>query len=222
MADNVPKVLVFAGSLRKDSYNKKLARLAAEAARAAGAQVTLIDLKEFPLPVYDGDLEAADGLPESARRLRALMIESDGCVIATPEYNKGVPGPLKNALDWASRGERGEGELSPFEGKAAALMSASPGRLGGVRAVDALRLVLSNIGVLVIPETVSVAAAYEAFDENGALKDERRREAVEGVSRALVGLLRALRTGAGPASRSRSARRRRTPRRGSKPALRAR
>src|SRR6185295_2879266 len=98
-----PKILAFAGSMRKDSFNKKLIRVAAEGARSAGAEVTLIDLKDFPLPVYDGDLEAAEGLPAGAKKLKELFLQNQGLLIASPEYNSSIPGTLKNAIDWVSR-----------------------------------------------------------------------------------------------------------------------
>lgn len=187
-----PRLLAFAGSLRKGSYNKRLARVAAEAARRAGAEVTELDLKELALPVYDGDDEEASGLPAGAKRLKRLMIESDGFLISTPEYNSSVPGGLKNAIDWASRSEGDEKELLAFRGKTAAILSASPGALGGMRSLAALRAILSNIGVLVIPQQVALPKAHEAFAEDGSLKDARRQAAVEAEAKALVELLKKL------------------------------
>lgn len=187
-----PKLLAFGGSLRKGSYNKLLARAAADAARRAGAEVTLLDLKELALPVYDGDEEEASGLPAGAKRLKRLMIEADGFLISTPEYNSSVPGGLKNAIDWASRTEGEEKDLLAFRGKAAALFSASPGALGGIRSLAVLRAILSNIGVLVIPQQLALPKAHEAFDEAGGLKDPKRAAAVEAQAKALVELLRKL------------------------------
>ena len=127
------KILAFAGSTRTDSYNKKLVKIAAEGARAEGAEVTLIDLRDFPMPLFDGDLEAASGLPEHAKRLKRLMIGHHGLLISTPEYNSSITGVLKNAIDWASREETDdEPPLVCFRGKTAALVSASPGRIRGV------------------------------------------------------------------------------------------
>ncbi|MCE9518722.1 MAG: NAD(P)H-dependent oxidoreductase, partial [Verrucomicrobia bacterium] len=129
-----PKILAFAGSTRAGSFNKKLIRIAADAARAAGAEVTLIDLRDYPLPLFDGDLEDENGLPENAKKLKALMRESDGFLISSPEYNSSITAVLKNAIDWASRQETDdEPSLVAFRGKAAVLMSASPGALGGLR-----------------------------------------------------------------------------------------
>jgi NAD(P)H-dependent FMN reductase len=114
-----PRILAFAGSLRTDSFNKKLARIGAEGARAAGAEVTLIDLRDFPMPVYDGDLEAA-GMPETVLQLKKLFLEHQGLLIASPEYNGSIPGPLKNAIDWVSRSAPGERPLASFTDKVAA------------------------------------------------------------------------------------------------------
>src|SRR4051812_26635967 len=121
-----PKIVAFAGSLRSGSWNKKLIAFAVDAARQAGADVTLVDLRELALPLFDQDIEDASGLPEGARKLKALLRESDGFLIASPEYNSSITGALKNAIDWASRGETDdEPPLVAFRGKAAALMAAS-------------------------------------------------------------------------------------------------
>ena len=185
-----PKILAFAGSLRKDSYNKKLARIAADGARAAGAEVTLIDLKEFPLPVYDGDLESAEGLPTNAKKLKELFMKHQGLLIASPEYNSSIPGGLKNMIDWVSRAaSKEEPPLACFDKKAAAILSASPGGLGGMRALVPLRAMLENIGVLVIPGQVAVSRADEAFDTNGALKDTKQDAAVKKLAAKLSQIL---------------------------------
>ena len=193
MAAEKPRILVFAGSTRKESLNKKAAAVGAEALRAAGAEVTHIDLADYRMPVYDGDLEDAEGLPESARKLKALMKAHDGFLISTPEYNSSVPGPLKNVLDWASRSEPDEAVLAAYKGKVAALMSASPGALGGLRSLAVLRALLENIGVLIIPEQVALSAAHQAFEENGALKDQRRAAAVKAMAERLVAVCAKLR-----------------------------
>src|SRR5438309_2050046 len=160
-----PKILAFAGSTRTGSFNKKLVPIAIEGARAAGAEVTHIDLRDIPMPLYDGDLEAREGLPPNAKRLKQLMIEHDGFLIAAPEYNSSITGALKNAIDWASRPEPNEQTLVAFSGKVAALMSASPGALGGMRGLITVRSILGNINTLVLPYQVSVPRAHEAFDE---------------------------------------------------------
>ena len=181
------KILAFAGSLRKDSFNKKLVRIAVEGARAAGAEVTLIDLKEFPLPVYDGDDEAATGLPANAKKLKTLFLQHQGFLIASPEYNSSIPGGLKNMIDWVSRAEtKDEAPLACFAKKTAAIMSASPGGLGGMRMLVPLRMMLASLGVLVLPGQIAVSKADSAFDANGALTDTRQNSAVRNLASELV------------------------------------
>ena len=184
-----PKILAFAGSTRTESFNKKLVRHAAAGARAAGAEVTLVDLRDFPMPLYDGDLEASEGLPENARKFKALMAAHQGLLIAAPEYNSSITGVLKNTIDWASRQSPGEKPLASFTGKVAALLSASPGALGGLRGLVHVRAMLGNIGVLVVPEQIAVPKAHEAFDAAGAFKDAKQQAAVENIGRVLAAIL---------------------------------
>ncbi|MEW6416365.1 MAG: NAD(P)H-dependent oxidoreductase [Pseudomonadota bacterium] len=166
----MPKILAFAGSLRRDSWNRKLIQVAAEAARVAGAEVTLIDLADYPLPLMDEDLEARDGLPANAQRLKALFKAHDALLIASPEYNSSLPPLLKNTLDWVSREWQGESGLVPYAGKVAALLAASPGAFGGMRMLPHLRQILNALGVLVLPGQFSLAHADQGFDDaDGAL-----------------------------------------------------
>jgi NAD(P)H-dependent FMN reductase len=189
-----PQILAFAGSTRTDSYNKKRVRLAADAARAAGATVTLIDLRDFPLPLFDEDFETANGLPETAKKLTDLMKVHDGFLIASPEYNSSITAVLKNAIDWASRPEtEDEPPLVAYRGKVAALFSASPGGLGGLRALVHVRAILGNIGVLVFPDQVAISAAYDAF-EDGKLYDARKSKQVADLAAALVSTVRKLKS----------------------------
>ncbi|HYF01183.1 MAG TPA: NAD(P)H-dependent oxidoreductase [Planctomycetota bacterium] len=183
------KILAFAGSTRTESWNKKLIRIAAEGARAEGAEVTLVDLRDFPMPLYDGDLEAQSGIPEHGKRLKKLFLEHGGLLISSPEYNSSVTGVPKNAIDWVSRPEPNEPSLAAFIGKVAGLVSASPGALGGQRALVHLRSILGNIKTLVIPEQVSVPKANEAFNPDGTLKDAKLKANVENVGRALAKLV---------------------------------
>jgi NAD(P)H-dependent FMN reductase len=183
---NPPKILAFAGSTREASFNKKLVQIAAEGARAAGAEVTYIDLRDLPMPLYDGDLETKQGLPENVQQFKQLMIEHRGLLIASPEYNSSITGVLKNAIDWASRSLPGEPMLASFKDKVAALMSASPGALGGLRGLTHVRSILSNIGVLVLPEQQTISKAFEAFDGDGKLKDPKQQEAVEQLGSKLA------------------------------------
>lgn len=187
-----PRILAFAGSLRRDSFNKKLVRIAAAGARAAGAEVTLIDLKDFPLPLFDQDLEASQGMPEPGVRLKQLLISHDGFLIASPEYNSSITAVLKNAIDWTSRAATNEPSLVAFRGKTAALMSASPGALGGLRGLVHLRAILGNIGVLVLPDQIAVSKANEAFEADGRLKDPKLQSGIEGLGRNLATLLKKL------------------------------
>ncbi len=172
------KILAFAGSARKDSFNKKLVKIAAQGAKTAGAEVTYLDFRDLPLPLYDQDLEAAEGLPENARKLKALMKAHQGFLIACPEYNSSITPLLKNAIDWASRPEPGEPPLACFKQKVAVLMSASPGALGGLRGLIHVRSILGNIGVLVLPDQKAISNASQAFDENGNLRDRAQQEAI--------------------------------------------
>lgn len=184
-----PRVLAFAGSARADSYNKKLVNVAAQGARAAGAETTILDLREYPLPLFDQDLEAAQGLPDAAKDLQQIMLDHDGLLIAAPEYNSSITPLLKNTIDWISRPNDGAGALTAYEGKVAAMMSASPGRLGGLRGLSHLRSILSNIGVLVIPDQMAVGQAHTAFAADGDLIDEKLRESVRSLGQDVVRLL---------------------------------
>jgi NAD(P)H-dependent FMN reductase len=184
--NQVPRILAFAGSLRTDSYNKKLARVAAAAAREAGAEVTVLDLKEYPLPIYDHDIESTTGLPENAFKLKEIFKAHDGFIIASPEYNSSFSAALKNTIDWVSRPVEGEASLVQFRGKTALLLSTSPGALGGLRGLVQLRSLLGNIGVLVLPDQLAVGRAFEAFDENDALLDSGQFQVLEGITRRLV------------------------------------
>lgn len=184
-----PRILAFAGSARKDSLNKQVLAAAVEGARGAGAQVTLVDLRDWPMPIYDGDLEAAEGLPQNARGFKALMKEHSGLLLGCPEYNSSITPLLKNTLDWCSRIEPGERPLACFDGKVAGLVSASPGALGGLRSLVVVRSMLSNIRVLVLPEQASVPKADQALDAAGRITDDKLRTAVEGVGARLASVL---------------------------------
>ncbi len=187
---SLPRILAFSGSTRVGSFNQQLVSIVAEGARVAGASLTVISLRDFPLPLFDQDLEAAVGLPDNARKLKALMLAHHGFLIASPEYNSSVSGVLKNAIDWVSRAESDtETPLIAFRGKVAAILSASPGRLGGIRGLVHLRSILGNIGMLLLPEQVTISRAHEAFDGEGALKDARKRQQVTGLGASLVKLL---------------------------------
>ncbi len=184
-----PRILAFAGSTRKDSFNKRLVKIAAAGARSAGAEVTVLDLRDVPLPLYDGDLEAGEGLPPNAKKLKEIFLSHDGLLISSPEYNSSITAVLKNVIDWVSRPVPGEAPLACFNGKVAAIMSASPGALGGLRGLVHLRAILGNINVLVIPDQIAVAKAHESFNDDGSLKDAKQQASIEGIGAKLAGLL---------------------------------
>jgi len=191
MAD-APKILAFAGSLRVASFNKKLVKIAIAGARDAGAEVTEIDLRDLPMPIYDGDLEEKEGLPENAKKLKALMLAHQGLLISAAEYNSSITAVLKNTIDWASRPAPGEAPLACFADKVAALMSASPGALGGLRGLVTVRSILGNIRVIVLPDQVAVSKAHEAFNEDGSLKDGKQNAAVGKLGAGLAEVLKRL------------------------------
>lgn len=176
---NIPKILAFAGSTRAASYNKLLVQIAAEGAKAAGADVTYLDLRDLPMPLYDEDLETTEGIPENVRKFKELMMAHRGLLIASPEYNGSITAVLKNAIDWASRPLPGEPMLAAFANKVAAIMSTSPGALGGLRGLTHVRTILSGIGVLVLPNQQAIPRAFEAFEATGRLKDPKQQEVIE-------------------------------------------
>jgi len=183
----VPKLLAFSGSSRKESFNTRLVTIAADGAAAAGADVTRINLGDFPMPLFNQDLEASAGMPEVAREFKNLMIEHDGFLIASPEYNSAFSPLLKNSLDWASRSEaKDELPLLAFRGKVASLMAASPGALGGLRGLVFLRMLLGNLGVIVLPDQLAVREAYKAFSDDGSLVDEIQQQAIRDLGAKTV------------------------------------
>lgn len=181
------KILAFSGSLRAESFNQKLVNIAAEGAREAGAQVTVISLKDFPMPLYDQDLEDASGKPEKAKELKKLFLEHDALLIASPEYNSMISAAMKNALDWVSRADSpDEAMLSAFLDKSAAILSASPGGYGGARSLGFLRPFLENIKVTVIEDQYSLPSAHEAFGADGKLVDAEIEAKVKAIGKALA------------------------------------
>lgn len=180
------RILAFAGSTRKASFNRQLVAVAAKSAEAAGAEVTLINLADFPLPIFDQDYEAEHGIPENATKLKQLFIDHNGLLIASPEYNSSVSAVLKNAIDWISRRAEGEPLKAAFLGKTAAIMAASPGGLGGIRGLVHLRAILQNIGILVMPDQITLSEAHTAFGDDGALTQERKQASIDTLARELV------------------------------------
>lgn len=184
------KILAISGSARRDSVNGRLLAAAVAAARAAGAEVTVVDHHELALPLYDGDLEAEAGLPDNAKRLKALFASHQGLLIASPEYNGFFTPLLKNLIDWVSRPVAGV--ASPFAGKTAAIVAASPGGLGGLRGLPHIRLLLSNLGVTVLPGQLALGTAHEAFGHDGKLRDGGQQATLEGIAGELARVTAAL------------------------------
>ncbi len=169
------KVLVFAGSLQRDSVNKKLAIEAAYFAKEGGASVKVINLEDYIAPIYDADIEKKEKMTANARKLRDLMIQNQVIIIASPEYNGSVSAALKNAIDWASRSEQGVPSREAFKGKRFVIISASPGLSGGARGLNHLRDILHNLGAFVMEQQVNIPDAYNAFNGNGHLKNVSTR-----------------------------------------------
>ena len=187
-----PRILVFAGSIRTGSFNARLAALAAKELALAGADVTHVSLQDFPMPIYDGDMEAASGPPENAIKLKRMMMAHPGVFIASPEYNASVTPLLKNTLDWISRVRDGkEVPLAAYKNRVFALGGASNGQYGAMRSLLALRQVLEiGTGALVIPEQIAVNRAADAYDEMDNFKDERTAEILRSVVRRLIDMAR--------------------------------
>ncbi|WP_299476676.1 NAD(P)H-dependent oxidoreductase [uncultured Roseibium sp.] len=166
-----PKIIVCSGSVRSGSHNGKLTALAAKRLSIRDADVTRLSLRDYPLPVYDGDLEDSDGVPENAKRLQRLFVGHDGIFLACPEYNAGITPLLKNTLDWISRvKEPGE----PFRHRVFALGAASPGGFGGMRGLIGMRTILEvGLGAIVVPQMVTIPKASSAFDDTDELAEER-------------------------------------------------
>jgi NAD(P)H-dependent FMN reductase len=174
-----PKILALAGSLRIGSFNKKLVKISAQGAQQAGAEVTYFDLRDYPFPLYDGDLESNKGIPEIVTTVKEIMLAHDGLLISSPEYNSGISGVFKNFIDWTSRAAQGEKPGACYAGRVVSLMSASPGGLGGLRGLVHVRMILGAMDVIVLPQQIAVSKAHEAFNEAGALKDEKMHASIE-------------------------------------------
>jgi len=186
-----PKILAFAGSLRERSYNKRVLQTAVEGARNAGADVTSIDLRDYATPIYDADIHEKEGFPKNAEKLQKLLLEHDGLLISSPEYNASLSAALKNAIDWTSRAN-GDIKLGQcFKGKAAAIMTASPGSFGGIRCLGHLRDVLTILLVNTLPTEIAVGKVHEMFDGDGAeMTDEKMKGILENLGKSLADTLR--------------------------------
>lgn len=168
-----PKLIALSGSARRGSLNRAVLATAAIAASSAGAEITLVDLNDYELPLFNQDLEDAEGMPDAAKRLKALFRNSDGFILASPEHNSTYSALLKNTIDWCSRAENDdEPPLVAFAGKSAVLLAASPGPLGGLRGLFALRELLQNLRVTVHPEILAVRSAHEVITD-GVVTDAK-------------------------------------------------
>ncbi len=181
-------ILAFAGSSRKDSWNRKVLEVAVAGARDAGANVTVANLADYAMPIYNADWHAENGVPPTMRELRKLMMAANGLLIASPEYNASLTPLLKNTIDWLSQDvgkEKDENGNVPFEGKIGGLMGASNGGFGTIRALPHVSYILSNLGVFMLP-VVAVPGVAKSFDENGVMTNERAKKMLSGLGARLA------------------------------------
>ncbi|MEP6946957.1 MAG: NAD(P)H-dependent oxidoreductase [Acidobacteriota bacterium] len=184
------KILAFAGSYREHSYNKRVLNIAVEGARSAGADVTVIDLRDFSMPILNMDDVAGDGFDDNALRLQEILAAHDGILVASPEYNGSIPGGLKNAIDWASRQSAKYGMNEVFHGKVAAMITASPGSFGGIRCLGHLRGVFSILGVNVLPSEIAVTFVGQKFDGDSIeMTDDKMKAILEKLGADLATML---------------------------------
>jgi chromate reductase, NAD(P)H dehydrogenase (quinone) len=182
-----PKILVIPGSLRSGSHNVKLAMAMAYEFAQAGVDVTRISLGDYPLPIYDGDLQAKSGVPKNAVNLKRMMGAHHGVVVVTPEYNSSIPSLVKNTIDWITRvQDPHESRGQVFREKPFAIAAASEGRLGGTRALAALRLILSACHATVVPNQLALSFADQAYDDMDRLKKEADIEALRALVTQLI------------------------------------
>ena len=186
-----PKILAFAGSLREHALSKRVLKIAINGAERAGAEVTYVDLRDYPMPIYNLDDHEKNGFDEKALAFQGLLVQHDGFLIASPEYNGSVPAALKNVIDWASRPSDKYPRSAVFSGKFAAMMSSSPGSLGGVRSLSHLRGVLTSISVNVLPQEIAVPFAEEKFvGDDEEMIDETMKARLEELGASLVEMLK--------------------------------
>jgi len=184
------KILAFAGSLREHSLSKRILKVAVEGARASGGDVTVIDLRDFPMPIYNADDHLEKGFDSNALRFQDLVGEHEGLLIASPEYNGSIPGGLKNAIDWASRKSEKYELNQVFKNKWGALITASPGSFGGLRCMAHLRAVFSIMGVIVLPMEIAVTFAGQKFEgDEDEMTDEKTKKALETLGASLVQMI---------------------------------
>ncbi len=187
----MPKILAVAGSFREHSYNKRVLRVAADGARNSGAEVTIVDLRDYPMPVFNADDVEQKGFDPTALRFQDLLNENDGFLICSPEYNGSIPGSFKNAIDWASRANDKYKMYEVFRGKTAAIMTASPSQFGGLRCIAHLRGVLTIMGVNVLATEVAVTFVGQKFEgDSPEMNDEKTKSFIEKAAEGLVAALK--------------------------------
>lgn len=174
------KIIVLAGSVRKESMNQKIASAASSHAKSM-IEVEYINLKDYPMPIYDGDIEMNEGVPISVKKLRKKFIKSNGFIIASPEYNSSISPLLKNVIDWLSRKDGDDENLAAFTSKIALLISASPGKLRGIRGLTCIRSILQNIGVVVFPEMLAIQLSKDHFNKDGSLVEGSEKTNLEEI-----------------------------------------
>ena len=187
-----PKIIAFAGSLRKESFNKRLSKIARQAAEDSGADVTWVDLADYQMPLFCQDYETEQGLPDSVIAFKELLKGNDGFLIASPEYNGSLTGVMKNTIDWTSRRADGEPRMACWDGKIAGLLAASPGGLGGLRGLSHLRTILAGIGTFVLPNHIAVGNSGTNLVDDVQVADEKLHQAVTNLGSELVRVVRGL------------------------------
>ena len=186
-----PKILAFAGSLREHSFSKRVVKTAMTGAGDAGAEITYVDLRDYPMPIYNEDDQKENGFDPNASKLQKLLMEHDGLLIASPEYNGSLTGALKNMLDWTSRQSDEYKMYEVFKGKFAAIMTESPGAFGGIRCLGHLRGVLTIMQVNVLPTEIAVGKVHAMFDGDGAeMTDEKMKGVLENLGASLADMLK--------------------------------
>ncbi|WAP68991.1 NADPH-dependent FMN reductase [Jiella pelagia] len=186
-------ILILPGSVRLGSYNRKLASEAMRLLSMTDAVVSRVDLSDYPLPIYDGDIETEAGVPQNAQLIAQRIAAQDGLLIVSPEYNASIPPLLKNAIDWASRVRKVEERpVQPFKGLVVGLAAASPGSFGGMRGLEAIRIVMRALGAEVLTQQCVVPRAADGFDENGRLTDDVARTNLESLCERLLDTARSL------------------------------
>ncbi|MFO7764696.1 MAG: NAD(P)H-dependent oxidoreductase [Wenzhouxiangellaceae bacterium] len=185
-----PRILAFAGSTRRESFNRKLLALAVDLAQQSGLEMQHVELADYPMPIIDEDLEAEQGQPANATAIRKMMLEADGLLLACPEYNSSITPLMKNVIDWVSRKETGGGGLEPYDNKKALLMGASPGGTGAKRALETVRSILGNIRVEVFEDEFSLPYAADGLDDQGELTDPEQRDRLERLVKSFADRMR--------------------------------